>query len=302
MIAVAAGRLDTTVDRAHDEQALRFLGLVAFRDPLRPGVADAVRACRDAGVRIVIITGDHPVTAHAVAEGLGVPHEDERIATGEDLDAADDDRLAALAATTAIFARTRPDQKFRLVEALQRDHEVVAMTGDGINDAPALRAADIGIAMGERGLAGRARVGDDGAPRRQLRDDRHCDRGRAADLRQPAGRVRVPDRVPRPAAGRRVDPAVRRPPAPAASRVPDPAAAGGPPDGRARVRGGPARAGRDATPAPTRTDVAHRARDARPGPRSRRDARGRGPRAVPPRARRGRGCARRRGRPRSPRS
>ncbi len=158
LIAVAGGRApDPAADRADDERHLHLLGLVAFEDPLRAGVAEALEQCRDAGLRVVMITGDHPTTAHAVAEGLGLPHSDDegdRIATGADLDAAvagapgDLDRLIA---TTNVFARTRPDQKHVLVTALRRAGEVVAMTGDGINDAPALRAADIGVAMGERG-------------------------------------------------------------------------------------------------------------------------------------------------------
>ena len=152
VIAVAAGDLPASDgERAADEAALRFVGLVAFTDPLRPGVLDALAECRAAGIRVIMITGDHPVTAHAVAEGLGLPHDDRRIATGEDLDAADAAGAADLVAGTAIFARTRPEQKHRLVVALREQGEVVAMTGDGINDAPALREADIGIAMGERG-------------------------------------------------------------------------------------------------------------------------------------------------------
>jgi Ca2+-transporting ATPase len=101
-----------------------------------------------------MITGDHPATAHAVAEGLGLPHETagaDVIATGDDVDHADEEALGQLVATANVFARTRPEQKHRLVQALRRQGEVVAMTGDGINDAPALREADIGVAMGQRG-------------------------------------------------------------------------------------------------------------------------------------------------------
>jgi Ca2+-transporting ATPase len=151
VIAVATGSIDASIDRAHDESALRFVGLVGFHDPLRPGVADAIRECGEAGIRVVMITGDHPVTAHAVAEGLGLQHEDEAIATGLELDAADDAEVRQLVSERTIFARIRPEQKHRLVEALRHAGEVVAMTGDGINDAPALREADIGVAMGGRG-------------------------------------------------------------------------------------------------------------------------------------------------------
>ena len=155
VVAVAAGHAaPTSTSRQRDEAGLRLLGLVAFSDPIRDGVADALTECGAAGIRVMMITGDHPATAHAVAEGLGLPHEaggTDVIATGDDLDTADDDRLDELVANANIFARTRPEQKHRLVGALRRRGAVVAMTGDGINDAPALREADIGVAMGQRG-------------------------------------------------------------------------------------------------------------------------------------------------------
>ena len=155
VIAVAAGSAEpAATTRADDESHLRLVGLVAFSDPVREGVADALRECNAAGIRVVMITGDHPATAHAVAEGLGLSHEvggTDVIATGDDLDDADAERLDDLVANANVFARTRPEQKHHLVRALRRRGEVVAMTGDGINDAPALREADIGIAMGERG-------------------------------------------------------------------------------------------------------------------------------------------------------
>ena len=148
VIAVASGP---------DEQNLRYLGLIAFSDLVRPGVAEALEECRTAGIRVVMITGDHPVTAHAIAEGLNLPHTsddgEDVIATGSDLDNADDDAFDALVTRANVFARIRPEQKHRLVRALRQRGEVVAMTGDGINDAPALREADIGVAMGERGTA-----------------------------------------------------------------------------------------------------------------------------------------------------
>ncbi|MDO8389081.1 MAG: cation-transporting P-type ATPase [Actinomycetota bacterium] len=142
------------VERATDEAGLQLLGLVAFSDPIRDGVAEALAECRAAGVRVIMVTGDHPATAHAVAEGLDLPHEADGadlIATGDDLDGADAAQLAHLVAHANVFARTRPEQKHLLVGALRAQGEVVAMTGDGINDAPALREADIGVAMGERG-------------------------------------------------------------------------------------------------------------------------------------------------------
>ncbi len=155
VIGVAAGLSPgPSGERSADEKPLRFVGLVAFSDPIRSGVAEALEECRSAGVRVVMITGDHPATAHAVAEGLGLPHsgpQGDLIATGDDIDAAIDEELDALVGETNIFARTRPDQKHRLVGALRHRGEVVAMTGDGVNDAAALQSAHIGIAMGERG-------------------------------------------------------------------------------------------------------------------------------------------------------
>lgn len=155
VIAVAGGSTSLgETRRVEDEAGLRLLGLVAFSDPIREGVADALAECRAAGIRVVMVTGDHPATAHAVAEGLGLPHVvagADRIATGDDLDTSDPDHLDELVANANVFARTRPEQKHLLVGALRRRGEVVAMTGDGINDAPALRAADIGVAMGQRG-------------------------------------------------------------------------------------------------------------------------------------------------------
>lgn len=129
---------------------LEFLGLVGLMDPPREGAAPAVSMCATAGIRTVMITGDHPGTALAVAErvGLDIAH---GAVTGNELDAMSDDELFATVEHTNVFARTKPEQKLRLVRALQKRGEVVAMTGDGVNDAPALRAADIGIAMGERG-------------------------------------------------------------------------------------------------------------------------------------------------------
>jgi P-type Ca2+ transporter type 2C len=156
VIAVASGDLEAeSGDRHADERALRLRGLVAFSDPVRPGVAAALAECRQAGVRVVMITGDHPLTACAVADELELPHRDEAgeplIATGAELDSADDAQLADIVRRANVFARTRPEQKHRLVEALRAEGHVVAMTGDGINDAPALREADIGVAMGQRG-------------------------------------------------------------------------------------------------------------------------------------------------------
>jgi Ca2+-transporting ATPase len=153
VIAVAGGRLDAApLERGEDEKALRFLGLIGFVDPVRPGVQEALADCARAGIRVVMITGDHPVTAIAVAGSLGIAYSLE-VCSGDDLDALDDETLKKLAPQTSVFARIRPEQKLRIVRALRTQGEVVAMTGDGINDAPALREADIGVAMGARGTA-----------------------------------------------------------------------------------------------------------------------------------------------------
>ena len=150
VIAVAeAPRVSTEGDRASDEQNLELRGLVAFADPLRAGVNDALAECRAAGVRVIVITGDHPATAAAIARAIGLDRAE--VATGADIDAADDAALAAMVERASVFARVRPEQKYRIVRALRAGGHVVAMTGDGTNDAPALREADIGIAMGLRG-------------------------------------------------------------------------------------------------------------------------------------------------------
>ncbi len=153
VVAVAGGVLaGPGADRNEDERALHLLGLVGFADPTRPEVPRSIEECRSAGIRIVMITGDHPVTARAVAEGLGFS-DDGRVMTGDEIDALDDAALNDTIGGVTVFARVRPEQKHRLVRSLRTRGEVVAMTGDGINDAPALREADIGVAMGERGTA-----------------------------------------------------------------------------------------------------------------------------------------------------
>ena len=129
---------------------LEFIGLVGLEDPLRPGVPEAVAQCREAGVRVVMITGDHPETARAIARAAGIGGAPE-VLSGNDIEQLAPEVLAAKARTVNVYARVRPEQKLRLVEALRADGEVVAMTGDGVNDAPALRAAHVGISMGLRG-------------------------------------------------------------------------------------------------------------------------------------------------------
>jgi Ca2+-transporting ATPase len=126
---------------------LHLAGLAAVADPPRPGAADVVDACRRAGVRTVMITGDHPATAHAIAERLGITRWEPDVVDAEH-DALDP---GAALDRVGVYARVRPEQKLDIVRAWQSHGHVVAMTGDGVNDAPALRGADIGVAMGERG-------------------------------------------------------------------------------------------------------------------------------------------------------
>ncbi len=130
--------------------AFQFLGLLALADPVRPGVPEAVAECRRAGIRVIMITGDYPGTAMSVARQLGLPGA-EHVITGPELDSLPQEQVTRRIADANLFARMVPEQKLRLVQALQRNGEVTAMTGDGVNDAPALKAAHIGIAMGGRG-------------------------------------------------------------------------------------------------------------------------------------------------------
>ena len=150
VLAVGAGELPCD---ALPEQAaalvLEFLGLLAFEDPLRPSVPAAVAEARAAGIEVAMITGDFPATALAIAREAGIACEAGAV-TGPQIDALDDGALAARVRAVRVFARIRPEQKLRLVEAFKAGGAVVAMTGDGVNDAPALKAAHIGIAMGSR--------------------------------------------------------------------------------------------------------------------------------------------------------
>lgn len=129
---------------------LVFLGIVGFIDPPRAEAMAAVADCRSAGIAVKMITGDHAATAAAIAAQLGLAAQPV-VATGQDVDAASDTALRALARRTHVFARTNPEHKLRVVRALQAEGEVVAMTGDGVNDAPSLKQADVGIAMGNKG-------------------------------------------------------------------------------------------------------------------------------------------------------
>ncbi len=140
---------DTLPEGQHDFE-FEFVGLIGLADPIRPRVPAAVAEAYTAGIRVVIITGDYPATAVSVAKSIGLKSP-ERYLTGVQLEAMDDAALSAAVAETNIFCRVIPEQKLRLVEAFKRNGEIVAMTGDGVNDAPALKAAHVGIAMGARG-------------------------------------------------------------------------------------------------------------------------------------------------------
>ena len=147
-VAVAACD-DASLPASQEAFVFRFVGLVGLADPLRPHVPEAVRECRSAGIRVVMITGDYPATAMAIAGQAGLDVNE--VATGEQVKLADDRALEALVREVNVFARVLPEQKLRIVQALKRSGEIVAMTGDGVNDAPSLKAAHIGIAMGGRG-------------------------------------------------------------------------------------------------------------------------------------------------------
>jgi calcium-translocating P-type ATPase len=144
---------DLPKHRDDTERELCFAGLVAMLDPPRPEVADAVARCHTAGIRILVITGDHPLTAAAIARRVGIAGTTPVVITGEELERLDDRQLAELVVDgrEPIFARASPEAKLRIADALRELGHVVAMTGDGVNDAPALRRADIGVAMGRSG-------------------------------------------------------------------------------------------------------------------------------------------------------
>lgn len=148
-VAKANFRKRSLPEEQHDFR-FEFLGLIGLADPVRPTVPDAIRECYGAGIRVVMITGDYPDTARNIAGRIGLyPHGE--ILTGIELDGMDDAELGRRIRTVDVFARVVPEQKLRIVEALKANGEIVAMTGDGVNDAPALKAAHIGIAMGGRG-------------------------------------------------------------------------------------------------------------------------------------------------------
>ncbi len=147
-VAQATHAGDSLPDSQRDFR-FEFLGLVGLADPLRASVPEAMRECRSAGIRVVMITGDYPATARAIARQAGL--ESAEVLTGNEIESHDDSELRRRVQTTTVFARIMPEQKLRIVQALKSEGEIVAMTGDGVNDAPSLKAAHIGVAMGGRG-------------------------------------------------------------------------------------------------------------------------------------------------------
>jgi Ca2+-transporting ATPase len=155
VLGVAKGELVTSQEepiwpQSQHDFDFTFLGLIGFIDPPRPEVPDAIAQCRTAGIRVIMLTGDHPITARTIATDVGLT-EQPNVITGDEISTLDDEALLLRLQESDICARMKPDQKLRLVRLLQQSGNVVGMSGDGVNDAPALKAADVGIAMGERG-------------------------------------------------------------------------------------------------------------------------------------------------------
>ncbi len=134
-----------------EEEGLTFIGVAALRDPIRKEVFDAIEKCQAAGIRVIMATGDHAETAKAYARELKITNEDGIALTHKELQNMSDEELLEQLKTCSVFARINPEDKYRIVSLLKSQDEIVAMTGDGVNDAPALRKADIGVAMGLRG-------------------------------------------------------------------------------------------------------------------------------------------------------
>lgn len=153
-LAIAEGpaprHLEPT-DVPPEPSGLSLLGFVAMQDPLRPGAREAVQACRDAGVEVIMVTGDHPITALEISRELGLAETEDQVVTGTDLESLSDAELAERLKSAQVFARVTPRQKLHLVNTARHAGHLVAVTGDGVNDAPALRAANIGLAMGKSG-------------------------------------------------------------------------------------------------------------------------------------------------------
>ncbi|KAH3760947.1 cation-translocating P-type ATPase [Pelomyxa schiedti] len=149
-VAEAEFSQDTELPDIQHDYKFSYVGLLGYADPVRAGISDSISACKTAGIKVIMITGDYKVTASNIARGIGLEYPDSVIEGKELLEMAPDD-LAQRIPTTSVFARVQPDQKMQIVDALKANKHIVAMTGDGVNDAPALKSAHIGIAMGERG-------------------------------------------------------------------------------------------------------------------------------------------------------
>jgi Ca2+-transporting ATPase len=154
VLALAYRRLDSELgdlDADEIETDLVFLGLVGMIDPPREGVIDAIEKCRSAGIRPIMITGDHALTASSIASSINLTSSTTKAVTGTELNNTTDEELDRMVLTQDVYARVNPEHKLRIVQALKRQKQVVAMTGDGVNDAPAIKTADVGISMGIRG-------------------------------------------------------------------------------------------------------------------------------------------------------
>jgi Ca2+-transporting ATPase len=152
VLAVARAKFEMGKDLPQDPDDFEFelTGLIGFEDPVREGIEKSVKVCQNAGVRVMMLTGDYPVTAQKIGERIGLLHT-EKVISGPEIEKMSLEELCEAIKTTSVFARVVPTHKLKIVEALQSQGEVVAMTGDGVNDAPALKASHVGISMGERG-------------------------------------------------------------------------------------------------------------------------------------------------------
>jgi P-type Ca2+ transporter type 2C len=139
-----------------DRAPVRVVGLIAFSDRPKSDTANAIALAKDAGIRVIMITGDNPITAQVIANEIGLNQNGENVLTGVQIDSMDDEELIAVLHTTSVIARAMPENKYRIVQLLQKQGEIVAVTGDGVNDVPALKAADLGIAMGNGSEAAKA--------------------------------------------------------------------------------------------------------------------------------------------------
>ncbi|GAH74975.1 unnamed protein product, partial [marine sediment metagenome] len=153
VLAIAYKPLENYHSKENIEEDMIFIGLVGIVDPPRIEVKDAVKKARDAGIRTIVVTGDHQLTAEAVAIETGIMKEKDagKSLSGRDLEDISDEELSQTIKDVSVFARVSPEHKLRIINSLRKDGEIVAMTGDGINDAPSVKKSDVGISMGIRG-------------------------------------------------------------------------------------------------------------------------------------------------------